>query len=120
MFLVQVGCPRERQPFFFSSPAFQPSWRPVLAGTRFENSGLFKGNYRFYFRSARQFEFLIERKEVSSCGWVLGNCTIGYVISILDEGDVSKSFLRVFIFYRLDVLYYHMHKEFTRNNLNLS
>lgn len=42
------------------------------------------------------------------------------IISILDEGDVSKSFLRVFIFYKLDVLYYHMHKEFTRNNLNLS
>lgn len=72
MFLVQVGCPRERQPFFFSSPAFQPSWRLVLAGTRFENSGLFKGNYRFYFRSARQFEFLIERKEVSSVDGYLG------------------------------------------------
>lgn len=68
--------PERDNPFFFCS-TFQPSWRPVLAGTRFENSGLFKGNYRFYFRSARQFEFLIERKEVSSCGWVLGNCAIG-------------------------------------------
>lgn len=73
---------RERQPFFlffFFFPPFYVSTLvatpPVLAGTRFENSGLFKGNYRFYFRSARQFEFLI-RKERGS-GWVvLGNCAI--------------------------------------------
>lgn len=61
-----LGGTRERQPFFPS--AFQPSWRPVLARTRFENSGLFKGNYRFYFRSARQFEFLIGRKELRYLG----------------------------------------------------
>lgn len=64
--------------FFFFSPVLRFNPRgdpPVLAGTRFENSGLFKGNYRFYFRSARQFEFLI-RKERGS-GWVvLGNCAI--------------------------------------------
>lgn len=53
---------RERETTLFSLRVSTLVRRPVLARTRFENSGLFKGNYRFYFRSARQFEFLIKKR----------------------------------------------------------
>lgn len=98
---------RERQPFFlffFFFPPFYVSTLvatpPVLAGTRFENSGLFKGNYRFYFRSARQFEFLI-RKERGS-GWVvLGNCAIRTRIREFDfRGILSRRIFSAFFLYR--------------------
>lgn len=42
-----------------NTPLRTPAMRPVFAATRSENSGLFKGNDGFYFRSSRQFEFLI-------------------------------------------------------------
>lgn len=76
MFLVQVGCPRETT-LFFSVLRFNPRGDPFSRRPVSRIVGYLKGTIAFTSPSARQFEFLIERKEVSSCGWVLGNCAIG-------------------------------------------
>lgn len=60
-----------------------PARRPVFTATRSEDSGLFKGNDRFYFRSARQFEFLTERVFLLRC--TLGNFILSGCVCLLGE-----------------------------------